>query len=95
MAHAASLERTNLEQGRPSLQIRLTQPEGYEDLFCEIEAHRAIFSRIEQRELPNDGAPVLWYDIRHSPIVEIIRQFHVLQRVPGATDADFVPLAVS
>lgn len=88
MAHAAFVERTNVEHDHPGLQIKLTQPKGYEDLLCEIEAHREIFSRIEQRELSNDEALALWYDIRYSPLIEIMRQFHILQHFPGLTEAD-------
>jgi hypothetical protein len=87
-ARAAFVERTNLDHVRRGMQIELTQPEGYGDLLREIEADQQIFSRIEQRDLSNDEAVALWYDIRYAPVVELIRQRHMLQHFPGLTETD-------
>ncbi len=87
-AHAAFVECTNIDHLCPDVQIKLTQPDGYEDLLREIEAYKQIFSEVDGREIPNDEAITLWYDIRYNPIVEIIRQCHVLQHFPGRTETD-------
>jgi hypothetical protein len=87
-AHAAFVARTNLDHVRRGMQIELTQPGGYGDLLREIEAHQQIFSRIERRGLSNDEAVALWYDIRYAPIIELIRQRHILQHFPGLTETD-------
>ena len=87
-AHTAFLERTQVDRLCPDVQIRLTQPGGYEDLLCEIEAYQQILSGIDEREIPFDEAVTLWCEIRYFPIVEIIRQRYVLEEFPGRTEAD-------
>jgi uncharacterized ParB-like nuclease family protein len=87
-AHVAFLERTNIEHLCPEAQIRLTEPGGYEDLFREIQAYQQILSRIDKREIASDEALTLWYEIRYTPIVEVVRQSRVLQYFPGRTETD-------
>jgi hypothetical protein len=87
-AHAAFLERANIDHLCPDLRIELTQPDGYEDLLYEIEAFQQILSRIDEWEVPFDEAVVLWAEMRYTPIVEIIRQRDILQEFPGRTEAD-------
>jgi hypothetical protein len=88
IAHTAFLERTNIDRRWPDLHIRLTQPDGYGDLLCEIEAYQQILSGIDGREIPFDEAVALWCEIRYLPIIEIIRQRHVLEEFPGRTETD-------
>jgi len=87
-AHSAFVECTNIDRLCPGAQIRLTQPEGYEDLLREIEASQCIFSGIDQQEITGDEAVTLWYEIRYSPIIEIIREGHLLHDFPGRTETD-------
>jgi hypothetical protein len=87
-AHAAFVECTNIEQVCPGARIRLTQPAGYEDLLEEIQIYHQIFSGIDGREIASDEALSLWYEIRYTPIVEIIRQRGILQFFPGRTETD-------
>jgi hypothetical protein len=87
-AHAAFLERTGIDRLCPHLSIRLTQPDGYEDLLAEIEAYQQILSRVDRRELSFDEAVTLWCDLRYIPIVEIIREQYVLEGFPGRTETD-------
>jgi hypothetical protein len=87
-AHIAFVECTNIDRLCPGAQIRLTQPEGYEDLLREIEASQCIFSQIDRREITGDEAVTLWYEIRYLPIIEIIRQADVLHYFPGRTETD-------
>lgn len=87
-AHAAFMERTNLEHLCPDLCIRLTQPDGYEALISDIEAYQGILSQIDEREMPFDEAVVLWGEMRYTPIVDVIRQRDVLEQFPGRTEAD-------
>jgi hypothetical protein len=87
-AHAAFVERTHLDRLRPDLPIQLSQPGAYDDLLREIEAQQQIFARIDRREVSGDEATALWYDLRYTPVVEIIRHYHILQHFPGLTEAD-------
>jgi hypothetical protein len=87
-AHAAFLERTDIDRLCPDLHIKLTQPDGYAALLCEIEAFQQVLSRIDEREVPFDEAVVLWGEMRYTPIVDIIRERRVLQGFPGRSEAD-------
>jgi hypothetical protein len=87
-AHAAFVKTTHIDRLRPDAQIRLTRAGGYEDLLCEIRAYRQILSGIDRRDIGEDEALTLWYDIRYTPIVEIIRQRGILDHFPGRTEAD-------
>ena len=87
-ARAAFMECTNIDHLCPGVQIKLTQPDGYEYLLSEIQAYQQILSEIDGREIPNDEAITLWCEIRYRPIVEIIRLCGVLQYFPGRTETD-------
>jgi hypothetical protein len=87
-AHAAFVERSGVDGLCPAVQIRLTQPDGYEHLLSEIEAYQRILSGIDGREIPFDEAVTLWCEIRYVPIVEIIRHRYVLEEFPGRTETD-------
>jgi hypothetical protein len=87
-AHVAFVECTNIDHLCPGAKIKLTQPGGYEDLLREIQAYQQILSEIDGREIANDEAITLWYEIRYNPIVEIIRLCGVLQYFPGRTETD-------
>ena len=87
-AHAAFLERTHIDRLCPDLGIKLTVPDGYEDLWYEIEAYREILSEVDKREIPPDEGVTLWCELRYVPIVEIIRERYVLNEFPGRTETD-------
>ncbi len=87
-AHAAFLERTNVDRLCPDTSPELTQPDGYEDLLYEIEAFQQSLSRIDEREVPFDEAVALWCEMHYAPIAQIIRQRDILQEFPGRTEAD-------
>ena len=87
-AHAAFVEATHIDRLCPEAQIKLTQVDGYQDLLREIRVYQQILSGIDRREIGDDEALTLWYDIRYTPIVEIIRQRGVLDHFPGRTEAD-------
>ena len=87
-AHAAFLERTNIDRLCPDLRVELTQPDAYADLLYEIEGFQQILSRIDEQEVPFNEALALWGEMRYPPIVEIIRQRNILQEFPGRTEAD-------
>lgn len=87
-AHAAFVNRTDIDRLCPAHQVRLSRADGYEDLLQEIEDHRQIFASIDRREIPDDEGVVLWYEIRYLPIVEIIRRGRILERFPDRTETD-------
>jgi hypothetical protein len=93
-ARAAFVERTRIASLCPHVHIRLTQPDGYEELLCDIEAYQHILSIIDERQVAFDEAVTLWCEMRYAPIIDIIRQRHILRHFPGRTESDmFVWLA--
>jgi uncharacterized ParB-like nuclease family protein len=87
-AHAAFLQCTHLDRLCPDADVRLTEPDGFEELLHEIEGYQQILSRIDRREIPWDEAVTLWYEMRYVPIVETIRGRGVLDEFPGRTETD-------
>jgi dienelactone hydrolase len=87
-AHAAFLERTNLDRLCPDSDIELTNPDGYDELLYEIEAFQQSLAKIDQRKVPLEEAAELWYEMHYTPIVEIVRQRGILQEFPDRTEAD-------
>jgi hypothetical protein len=87
-AQAAFMERTRMAGLCPDVHIRLTQPDGYEELLCDIEAYQHILSIIDERQVAFDEAVTLWCEMRYAPIIDIIRQRHILQEFPSRTEGD-------
>ena len=87
-AHDAFLEQTHIDRLCPDLDIRLTQPHGYEVLLHEIEDFRRNVAQIDQRDVSFDEAVTLWCEMRYTPVVEIMARRFVLQEFPGRTETD-------
>lgn len=87
-ARAEFLERTNADRLCPEIHIELSQPDGYELLYYEIQSFQQTISAIDQREVPQDEAVALWCEMYYAPVVEIIRQRRILEHFPGRTEAD-------
>ena len=87
-ARAAFLERTNLDQLCPECQIELTEPDGYEDLLYEIDAYQKVLSQIDEQPVSFEEAVKLWYAMRYTPVIDIMRQRGILDRFPERTEAD-------
>jgi hypothetical protein len=87
-AHAAFMDRTHLDRLRPEAEIRLTEPDGYEDLLREVEDYGRILSHIDGREIPQDEATALWYDMRYLAVLQTIRQHCVVDEFPDRTETD-------
>ena len=88
LARTAFLEQTHVDRLRPALDVRLTQPGGYEDLLSEIKAYQQILSAVDERDLSLEEAAAIWCDIRYEPIVQIMRERQVLGEFPRRTEAD-------
>jgi hypothetical protein len=87
-AHHAFLQATQIERICPGVDIRLGQADGYEELLAEIQEFRQIISQIDEEPATGDEALALWCALRYTPVVEIIRQQHILADFPGRTEAD-------
>ncbi len=79
---------TDLGRLRPEQRIEFSEPGGYLDLIRHINAHRYYMGLEQQREISRDDAVVDWYDNVYMPVVQVIREQHVLRSFPRRTEAD-------
>ena len=82
------LERTRLDEIRPEQRIRFTIAGGYDQLIEHIAVHRYFMGLDFQRDVSEEEAVGHWYDTVYMPIVEAIREHHILDDFPGRTEAD-------
>jgi hypothetical protein len=82
------LEWTGLARLRPEQRIEMSALGGYLELIEHINTHRYYLSQERGQEVPKDEAVVSWYDNVYLPLVDMIRQHHILQQFPGRTEAD-------
>ena len=83
------LERTRLDQLRPGAHIPVTNSQSYRILHDHIKVHR-YFMGLEQKrhEIPYQEAVTHWYDVVYSPIVQVVRQQHLLDFFPDHSITD-------
>jgi hypothetical protein len=86
--YADFLEQTHLDETRPSQAIELTEPGRYRILLEHIEIHRYYLGVQLQRDVSLEEAAASWYDTIYMPVIEAIRQTHVLKEFPKRTEAD-------
>ncbi len=82
------LKRTRLDELRPEQRIECTRPVGYRVLLDHIDVHRYFRGLDEGRELTYEEAVVSWYDNLYRPIVEMFREYGLLDRFPDRKEAD-------
>jgi hypothetical protein len=84
----AFLSQTHLLELRPDARIELTLPGHYARLLEHIAVHR-WFAGIEAgRPVIYTEAVASWYDRVYSPLVDAIRETHILRDFPQRTEAD-------
>jgi len=86
--YAEFLRRTNLDRLQPDHDIRPTQLGRYDEIWGHIEGHRRWLSSIWHREATVDEAVNDWYTYIYMPIVQVVRDRHVLDEFPRLTEAD-------
>jgi len=82
------LERTNLDQLLPGVDIVLTIPDGFARMLEHIAVHRYFMGLDLKRDVSEDEAITHWYDTVYLPIIRIIRESKVLKAFPGKTEGD-------
>jgi hypothetical protein len=86
--YADFLEWSHLDTLRPDQHIEFTVPGGYARLEEHIAVHRYYLGLEKNRPIPLEYAVAHWYDHVYMPVVRLIREFRVLDRFPGRTEAD-------
>ena len=80
--------KTDLHRLRPDQTLRLTVPGQYEKLLEHIHVHRWYLGVENNREMAWSEAVQSWYDRLYLPMVETIREQHVLEEFPNRTATD-------
>ncbi|RPJ45705.1 MAG: DUF4032 domain-containing protein [Chloroflexi bacterium] len=79
---------THLDQLRPEAQIMPTLPGFYRRMLDHIATHRWYMGVERNSCIPRDEAVASWYDHVYLPVVQAIRENHLLAAFPGRSEAD-------
>jgi len=82
------LRQTRLDRLRPEQRIEFTRPGRYAILLEHIAKRRYFLGLEKDADIAYEEAVVSWYDGLYRPLVEILREEHLLDRFPGRTEAD-------
>jgi uncharacterized ParB-like nuclease family protein len=86
--YAAFLEITQLHRTRPQARLECSRLGRYDEILQHIIGHGYFLSVEQHRNVPLQEVAASWYDNVYHPIAEAIRTHHVLERLPGWTEAD-------
>ena len=79
---------TDLAQLRPAQQIACTALGGYAELLRQIETYRFDLAAWLGRPIERQVAATSWYDTLYLPVISALRRQHVLEDLPGRSEAD-------
>ena len=82
------LEKTNLANARPNVDLSVTIPGQYEKLMEQIDICCYIFTNEQEEKAALQDAALNWYDDMYIPLAEAIRDRELLQWFPGRTITD-------
>lgn len=88
MERTRFLQRTQLDQIRPGNNVVLTEPGRYRQIREHISFHKHIKEMECTCEIPYPEAVASWYDNVYLPVVQMIREKHVMRNFPDRTEAD-------
>jgi nucleotide-binding universal stress UspA family protein len=86
--YADFLERTRLNELRPTANLEVTEPGQYSKLLEHISVHRYFMGLEQKRYIPYGEAVEHWYESVYLPIVEVIHTRGILRSFPGRTETD-------
>ncbi len=86
--YAAFLEATRLHKTRPEANLEVTAAGRCHELEEHIAVHRHFMGEVAAQEISLAEAATHWYDTVYLPVVEAIREYHLLKHFPNRTEAD-------
>lgn len=86
--YADFLERTRLDRVRPQAAVECSRLGRYGRILEHILGHRYFLGLEQGREVPMSEAAASWYDRVYLPVIELIREYRILEVFPGRTEAD-------
>ncbi len=82
------MEQTGLDRLRPDIDITVTVPGRYPEIYEHIVVHRYYLGLEKKREISMDEAVTSWVDNVYLPVVRLIRQRGILREFPDRTETD-------
>ncbi|MCK5736332.1 MAG: transcriptional regulator [Spirochaetaceae bacterium] len=82
------LEQTELDRIIPVEMIEFTSPGRWHEILNHIEGHKYFINMGIEEEITFEDAARSWYNTLYIPIIERIREEHLLTRFPKRTEAD-------
>lgn len=82
------IEDTKIDKLAPEIELNLTMPGRYREIFKHIEVHRYYLGIEENREISLGAALISWIYNIYLPVVQVIRKLGVLRDFPGRSEAD-------
>ena len=81
-----------IQQYKPSYlpmgEIVFTSPGAYPEMVNHILVHKYFINQGQKAEIPFEQAAISWYKNVYAPIVNAIREEHILFQFPGYTEGD-------
>jgi nucleotide-binding universal stress UspA family protein len=90
--HLEFLEKTNLDNLRPDVNLTMTFAGHYRRLLDQIEGHQNLMAQRRGEQVPYAQAVAAWYDDVYMPVIRIVRQQGILHSFPERTEADMYVL---
>jgi hypothetical protein len=86
--YANFLELTQLDKLRPSARLECRELGNYDVIFEHILGHRYFMSLERGEEVPLSEAVASWYDSVYRPVMGVLEDHQIRQRLPHWTEAD-------
>ena len=82
------LEVTQLDKVRPEARLECSRLGRYDELLKHILGHQYFLGLERGHAVTLPEAAASWYDTVYRPIADVIRRHHVMEHLPGWTEAD-------
>ncbi len=69
-------------------ELNFTAPGRFHEILRHIQGHKYFLNEDSKDEIPFVEAGNSWYNTLYKPIIEIVKEEHILSRFPGRTEGD-------
>ncbi|MBI3159958.1 MAG: universal stress protein [Chloroflexi bacterium] len=85
---AEFMEATQIRAIRPEVDLSVTEPGMYREIYEHIQVHHYYLGLDWKRDFSLEEAVTSWVDTLYLPVVRLIRELGILRDFPGRTEAD-------
>lgn len=86
--HLNFVEQTKIDQLRPNADLEVTAPGQFPILEEHISVHQYFMGIDKGHEIKYEDAVTHWYDHIYLPVVDVIKEHHILDHFPHRTETD-------